>query len=230
MHPESFCKLASGGFPNCIWTFFYSSLLDIHAVTWEWLKSWKCVLHIFQNTKFCVLKFSPVKEIASKFASADFQIFVGWYPKKVPKVPFFFSSEGTLVRDITPDYCCKLIDTICYATCKKSSNIGGPHKILITNAFFQICLGLLHFLWCLAKKRDFQKKHQNACGFAWEFLRSCKCYEPDRSLKRCGKLALEKKFFGWGVWIFCEWRQKWRTFRPPWPTLPGPGCQPVVFR
>jgi len=23
--------------------------------------------------------------------------------------------------------------------------------------------------------------------------------------------------------VFCEWRHKWRTFRPPWPTLPGPG-------
>jgi len=34
-----------------------------------------------------------------------------------------------------------------------------------------------------------------------------------------------KKFFGWGLQIFCEWRHKWRTFRPPWPTLPGPGHQ-----
>jgi len=34
-----------------------------------------------------------------------------------------------------------------------------------------------------------------------------------------------KKFFGWGVRVFCEWRHKWRTFRPPWPTSPGPGHQ-----
>jgi len=26
-----------------------------------------------------------------------FKIFVGWLPKKVPKVPFFFSLEGTLL-------------------------------------------------------------------------------------------------------------------------------------
>ena len=26
---------------------------------------------------------------------------------------------------------------------------------------------------------------------------------------------------------FCERRHKWRTFRPPWPTLSGPGCQPL---
>ena len=24
-----------------------------------------------------------------------------------------------------------------------------------------------------------------------------------------------------------DWRHKWRTFRPPWPTLPGPGRQPL---
>ena len=36
-----------------------------------------------------------------------------------------------------------------------------------------------------------------------------------------------KKFFSWGVRVGCKWRQKWRTFRPPWPTLPGPGRQPL---
>ena len=25
------------------------------------------------------------------------------------------------------------------------------------------------------------------------------------------------------VQIFCEWRYKWRTFRPPWPISTGPG-------
>jgi len=36
-----------------------------------------------------------------------------------------------------------------------------------------------------------------------------------------------KKFFCLGVRVFCEWRHKWRTFRPTWPNLPGPGCQPL---
>ena len=36
-----------------------------------------------------------------------------------------------------------------------------------------------------------------------------------------------KNFFAWGVRVFCDWRHKWRTFRPPWPTLPGPGRQPL---
>jgi len=39
--------------------------------------------------------------------------------------------------------------------------------------------------------------------------------------------ALEKQFFSWGVRIGCEWRHKWRTFRPPCPTLPGLGRQPL---
>jgi len=33
--------------------------------------------------------------------------------------------------------------------------------------------------------------------------------------------------FAWGLQVFCEWRHKWRTFRPPWPTLPGPERQPL---
>jgi len=36
-----------------------------------------------------------------------------------------------------------------------------------------------------------------------------------------------KKFFAWGLRDFCEWHHKRRTFRPPWPTLPGPGRQPL---
>jgi len=27
-----------------------------------------------------------------------------------------------------------------------------------------------------------------------------------------------KKCFSCRLWISCEWRHKWRTFRPPWPT------------
>jgi len=29
------------------------------------------------------------------------------------------------------------------------------------------------------------------------------------------------------MWILCEWHHKWRTFRPPWPTSPGPGPKPL---
>jgi len=29
------------------------------------------------------------------------------------------------------------------------------------------------------------------------------------------------------VVFFCEWLHKWRTFKPPWSTLPGLGCQPL---
>jgi len=36
-----------------------------------------------------------------------------------------------------------------------------------------------------------------------------------------------KYFFAWGVRFFYEWRHKCRTFRPPWPTLPGPRRQPL---
>jgi len=39
-------------------------------------------------------------------------------------------------------------------------------------------------------------------------------------------VCTRKNFFAWGVQVFCKWRHKWRTFRPPWPTLLGPGRQP----
>jgi len=81
-----------------------------------------------------------------------------------------------------------------------------------------------------AKIRGFSgKKRVNACGFAWEFLRSGMLYRPGTSLKTRSKSSSlhSKNFFCWGVWVFCEWGHKWRTFRPPWPTLPGPGRQPL---
>jgi len=40
-------------------------------------------------------------------------------------------------------------------------------------------------------------------------------------------VCTSNKIFGWGVRIFYEWRHKWRTFRPPWPTSPGPGLKPL---
>jgi len=76
----------------------------------------------------------------------------------------------------------------------------------------------------------FDKKHRNARGFAQEFLLIGKCYGPGQSVKRRGKsshLHSKKKIFGWGLQIFCEWHHKWKAFRPPWPTLPGPGHQPL---
>ena len=72
-----------------------------------------------------------------------------------------------------------------------------------------------------------QRKHRNACGFARVLLWSDKRYRPGKRLIRHGKSSSphSKKNFAWG--FFCEWHHKWRTFRPPWHTLPGPGRQPL---
>jgi len=79
--------------------------------------------------------------------------------------------------------------------------------------------------------RGFSKKETrlNARGFAREYLHSCSGFGLGRSVKRHGKSSSlhSKNFFCLGVRFFCEWRHKWRTFRPPWPTLPGPGRQPL---
>jgi len=39
-------------------------------------------------------------------------------------------------------------------------------------------------------------------------------------------VCTRKKFFCLGGAVFYQWRHKWRTCRPPWPTLPGHGRQP----
>jgi len=40
-------------------------------------------------------------------------------------------------------------------------------------------------------------------------LESCSRAQTDRPVFYS---ALEKNFFGWGLWIFCEWRHKWSSF------------------
>ena len=47
--------------------------------------------------------------------------------------------------------------------------------------------------------------------------------DPAKSSKHLASLVVCIQKFWLGVWICCEWHHKWRTFRPPWPTSPGPG-------
>ena len=73
-----------------------------------------------------------------------------------------------------------------------------------------------------------EKKRLNARDFVREFLRSGMLYRPGKSLKRRSKsssMQSKKKFLLGEVQVFCEC--KWRAFRPPWPTLPAPGHQPL---
>ena len=75
---------------------------------------------------------------------------------------------------------------------------------------FSICWGILviyeiaeHF--GVQPKKGIKKKHLNARCFAREFLRSCKCYGPGRSVKRHGKsssLHSKKNFFVGGYRFF----------------------------
>ena len=74
---------------------FHRSLLYILAVTWERLKSCKYVPHIFYKIKkICFVKFSPVKEIASNFASANFQNCCRLASKKSAESAVFFRLRG----------------------------------------------------------------------------------------------------------------------------------------
>jgi len=76
----------------------------------------------------------------------------------------------------------------------------------------------------------FGKKRLNACGFAWDFSGLVCSTDPVKVSKDAASLLVctrKKIFFAWGMRVFCEWRHKWRAFRPPWPTLPGPRRQPL---
>ena len=46
-------------------------------------------------------------------------------------------------------------------------------------------------------------------------------------IKKYFLIKKKRKIFMVGVWVFCEWRHKWRTFKPPWLTLPGLGPKPL---
>ena len=76
---------------------------------------------------------------------------------------------------------------------------------------------------------DFWKKNLNTCGFAGEFLRSGILYRPGKSLKRRGKSSNlhSKKNFLFRDCVFFVSDVISRGLRPPWPTLPGLGRQPL---
>ena len=103
------------------------------------------------------------------------------------------------------------------------------HKHFLWTSKWQHTIAIILLtLWRPGDFGDFwKKKRLNARGFAREFLWSSMLYRPGKSLKRGGKSSSlhSKKFFAWGLRVFCEWRHKWRTFRQPWPTLPSPGRQ-----
>jgi len=58
----------------------------------------------------------------------------------------------------------------------------------------------------------------------WNFSGLVYPTDPVKVSKDAASLLVRtrKKIFAWGMRFFCEWPHKWRTFRAPWPTLPGP--------
>jgi len=74
---------------------------------------------------------------------------------------------------------------------------------------------------------DFQKKQRlNARGFAWKFLLSGVLYRPVKVSKDAASLLVctQKKSLECGFFV-CDVISGGLLGRPPWPTLPGPGCQ-----
>jgi len=76
-----------------------------------------------------------------------------------------------------------------------------------------------------------KKKRLNACGFVREFSGPVCSTDPVKVSKHTASLLVctRKKIFCLRVRVFCEWCLKWKTYRPPWPTLPGPRRQPLGY-
>ena len=84
MRPELLYKLCNRRIPKIRLNFLY-------AVTWKRLQSWKYVPYIFEKIfKLSFVKSFPVKEIASKNASTDFQNFCRLASKKDAESAVFF--------------------------------------------------------------------------------------------------------------------------------------------
>ena len=67
----------------------------LYAVTWERLQSWKYVLYIFKKIfKLCFVKFSPMKEIASKKCKCRFSKFLSAGVQKRCRKCRFFRLRG----------------------------------------------------------------------------------------------------------------------------------------
>jgi len=100
----------------------------------------------------------------------------------------------------------------------RQSSVDWLHRQFLINTFGVCPQWVIHV----------PKQLHRTC-FAREFLQSGKHYRPGQRLKRCVKSSSmhSKKILAWGMWIFCEFCHKLRTFRPPWPTSPGPGHQPL---
>ena len=94
-----------------------------------------------------------------------------------------------------------------------------------------ICATIQFGCWHFRIRSKSSGSHENnqfACGLSMCNLGA----ESGRELFKGSKdsaillVCTWKKFLGW-VAFFCGWCHKWRTFRPPWPTLPGPGLKPL---
>jgi len=55
--------------------------------------------------------------------------------------------------------------------------------------------------------------------------------EPFKGSKDAASLLVctRKNIFWLGDADFCEWHHRWKTFRPLWPTSPGPGSKLLDF-
>ena len=75
--------------------------------------------------------------------------------------------------------------------------------------------------------RIFVPKEPDCTWLCTRITRAPKVVESFSKAQETQQVCTRKNIFCLGVWIFYEWHHEWRTFRPPWPTAPGPGLKPL---
>ena len=114
----------------------------------------------------------------------------------------------------------------------KITSIGCTwHESALTQAITPYCaLTFINPILCSYAFGDFRKKTPKRtwlCAGISPLLYGLRTWSKRQKTQQVFKVCTRKKSFASGVRVFCEWRRKWRTSTPPWPTLPGPGFKPL---
>jgi len=121
-----------------------------------------------------------------------------------------------------------LIGNLYHAVAHLAWKKGSVTKGQLLISLFSIKPHFLLTLWRPATFGDFWEKNiETHMALRGNFSGLVSATDLVKSAKDVASLVActRKKFFGWGMRIFCEWCHKWGTFRPPWPTSIGPGRQ-----
>ena len=96
-------------------------------------------------------------------------------------------------------------------------------SVIFAEAFWPLTLASGWFWRFSQKKSSFWLPYQRPSSSADCTRELFNDSNGSASLVDCTR----KKFFAWGVWVFCEWRHKWSSFRVILAHVAWPRAQPL---